>query len=273
MPKTIKKKTLTHNVGVGDIEEIQSIFSKVFEERRKAVLYAVGVIAMIGLLGGGLVIYNTNKAGKALLIEGQAIKAFYTAAASNQENQGSQEGENAYSNALKLFQEASDIKKTPVSLFYIAESYLKIGEKDKAIEAYQRFLSSYGKSTLASAVRARVAAIRMDDGDYAGALAEMESIKDDVVWSDTALRDMADIYNRMGKADEAKSSLNELISSFPGSPWVLEAKNIIGKEDETSELTKDEATNSAKPELASPESKTASPESKLAVPESKTVTP
>ncbi len=262
MPKTIKKKTLTHSVGVGDIGEIQSIFSKVFEERRKAVLYAVGVIAMIGLLGGGLIIYNTNKAGKALLIEGQAIKAFYTA----QENQSSQENENGYSNALKLFQEASDIKKTPISLFYIAESYLKIGEKNKAIEAYQRFLSSYGNSTLASAVRARVAAIRMDDGDYTGALAEMERIKDDVVWSDTALIDMADIYNRMGKADEAKSSLNELISSFPGSPWVLEARNIIGKEDENEGLTKGEATNSAGPELASPESKTALPESKTVTP-------
>ncbi len=258
MPKTIKKKVHNKPLDVSDIEEIQSIFSKVFEERRKAVLYAVGVIALIGVLGVGLTIRNTSKTDKASLLESQAIEAFYAAVSASDEE--SEENGDGYADALALFQKASDIKKSTISLFYIAESHLKTGEKDKAMEAYQRFISSYGNSTLTSAVRAKMAAIRMNDEDYTGALADIEGIRDDIVWSDTALIDIADIYERMGKADEAKRSLTELISSFPDSPWVLEAQNRIGKEAETSESTADEESNPADPEPAAPEQNTANPE-------------
>ncbi len=246
MPKTIKKKVRKKDVDVSDIEEIQSIFSKVFEERRKAVLYAVGLIAMIGIIGVGLTIYSTKQAEKALFLEGQAVESFYAAASASDEEEG-------YAKALELFQQANNIKKSETSLFYIAESYLKMGEQDKAIETYRKFINDYGRSTLASAVRAKIANIRMKNKDYTGALAEIENIKDDIIWSDTALIDIADIYDRMGKADEAKQALNELTTSFPDSPWVLEAKNRIGEEKEASESTSDETTNSAEPQSNSAE--------------------
>ncbi|MBI5143284.1 MAG: tetratricopeptide repeat protein [Nitrospirae bacterium] len=222
MTRVIKKHDEKHGE-VPDIEEIKSIFSQVYEDRKHAVLIALAAIGIVAVLGIGITYYRSSKAEKASNLESQALTAFY-----GSEKNAARTADD-YKKALGLFKDAAGSSETPVSLYYLGESQLKTGDKKQAMETFRRFISKFSGSTLASSVHIKMALMLAADGDSSGALKELELVKGDQIGADTALMETANIYDRMSKPDDAKKALRELVSSFPASPWLSEAKGRLGE--------------------------------------------
>lgn len=216
MPPIIKKRVEAPKESVPDIQEIQSMFSQVFDERRHAVLVALGVIALMAALGIGVTVYRSNKQEKSAGLESQALQAFYDEAATKD-----------YTKALSLFEEASAVKQTALASIYTAEANLKAGQTQKAVEGYQNYTSRYAGSILTPLARLRLALIDEEKGDSAKALSALESLKSDPVVGDTAAMEMARIYLKTSQKDKAETLLKEIESSSPKSVWADEAKRML----------------------------------------------
>lgn len=229
MTRVIKKHAEKHD-DVPDIEEIKSIFSQVYEDRKHAVLIALAAIGIVAVLGIGITYYRSSKAEKSSTLESQALTAFY-----GSEKNAARTADD-YKKALGLFKDAASAAETPVSLYYLGESQLKTGEKKQAMETFKKFISKFSGSTLASSVHIKMALMLAADGDNSGALKELELVKGEQIGADTALVETANIYDKMNKPEDAKKALRELVSSFPASPWLAEAKGRLGEAPKTATI-------------------------------------
>lgn len=224
MPKTIKKRVPKKSVEPPEIGEFQSIFLTIYQENRKAILSAVAVIVIVAAAGIGLAVNRSRQAEKASVLESQGIAELRKKA----EAEGGEPAD--MSKALEYFEQAAAAKKTPFSLFYAAETFLKLGDTENAIRKYREFLKKFGDSTLAGPVRTRIALILEKRGDTESALEELEKAGREELGGDTALSQMAEIYKRMEKPDQEREVLERLAAGNPNSPWTIEAKARVEME-------------------------------------------
>jgi len=235
MPKTIKKRVpKKRDPETPEIEEIQSLFSKVFEERRKAVLTALAAIALIALVGVGLTMFQHRRTLRAAAMEAEGIAAFEKAARAEGE-----EAEALYREAIGKLEAAARLHETPSTLFYLAESHLKLGETGEAEAGYRALLDGFDDAPIAAAVAARLARIREAAGKGDEAEAILKPAADAVVGGDTALMDLVGIYDATNRKEEAEGLLRELVTAFPGSPWAADARARIEEEASPAAPTKD----------------------------------
>jgi len=246
MPKVIKKRIPKTEIEVAEISEIQSIFSKVFEERRKAVLSAVGIIVAVAVVGTAWTLLRFNQTEKAAELEGTAITTYYAAETTPEE-----ERETAYRKALDGFSAAAAVSETPTTMFYLAESHLKLGETDEAIKAFGDFLDTFPNTPLAPAVAARLAQLHHAAKRTDDALGSLQPVKNAVVGGDTALSDMARILESEGRSEEALGLLKTIVASHPDSPWAAEARAKV-EPPETESATATEAAEGSGSSVGEP---------------------
>ncbi len=217
MAYTIKKKVKKTEAELPDIEEVRSLFSKVFEERRQAVLGALGVIAVIVVLGIAITVFRSGRIEDSTELENKALAAFYDpgALADN------------YAETLELFKKAEAVRSSALAQIYKAEAYLKSGQTDLAKETYSRFVTREPDAPLASAARLKLALIAVADGKTDEAVGEMESLAQDVMVGDTALYHLSVLYEGMGQNDKKLEVLKTLAAQFPKSPWAPEAIRFV----------------------------------------------
>ena len=137
------------------------------------------------------------------------------------------------SKALEYFEQAAAARETPFSLFYAAETFLKLGDTENAIRKYREFSKKFYDSTLAGPVRTRIAMIHEKGGDTESALEELEKAGREELGGDTALSQMAEIYKSMEKPDQEKELLKQLAAGNPNSPWTAEAKARVEMEEKS----------------------------------------
>ena len=217
MAYTIKKK-VKKAAGEGpDIEEVRSLFSKVFEERRQAVLGALGVIAVVAVLGIAITVFRSGRIKDSTELENKALAAFYDPAALTDN----------YAQTLELFKKAEAVRSSALAQIYTAEAYLKSGQTGLAKETYNRFVSRKPDAPLASAARLKLALMAGADGQKDVAVQELESLQKDVMVGDTALYHLSVLYDNMGQNDKKLEVLKTLAAQFPKSPWAPEAIRFV----------------------------------------------
>jgi len=213
MPYTIKKKVRKTQTPAADIEEVRNIFSQVFEEKRKGVLWAVGIIVAVAVLGMGVTGYRAHRLEKAVDLQNQALAAFYDTANPS----------DRYERALDLFQEAESIRPTTLSRVYTAETYLKSGQAKEAEAVYEKYLSGHADEPIASAVRLKVALLKVAEGNRDAAIQGLEALQQDTVVGDTALHELSVLYAEAGEEGKRMAALKTLVGQFPDSVWAPEA--------------------------------------------------
>jgi len=140
-----------------------------------------------------------------------------------------------YQKALELFKKASDTRKSPFSLFYIAACYYELGKQDEALKALKDFARTYADddkyAPLAYQKMALIYAKQGNINEAKKALDSISSMKGDV-YKDFALLEYGKLLEKEGKSDEAKKKYTELVQKFPNSPFKDEvAAKLSGKKE------------------------------------------
>lgn len=220
MPK-IKKKSKTL---MQPQDEIKSIAHNVFDsyqvyQKRFNVAIAVIVLAVAATLIYSFVGYGNEKKAS------QMLSVAYDAS-----NPGGGTPAN-YPLALQRFQ---DIVKQygrtvngAIAQFYVGNTYARMGQPEAALKEYGSFVRKYSSETFLLGLvyqRMGYAHLAMGKQDEAvKAFGQAEAI----TGTGLATLELARLYDRAGKNQEALKRYKEISDSLPSSAWAMEARKKL----------------------------------------------
>ena len=184
------------------------------------------LIAVIGIFW-----YSHSSQKKAKILENEAYESFYSSPQPTATNAVEQ-----YKKALDLFKKAYDTKKSPFSLFYIANSYYALGNYDDSLNTLQAFVKKYARDEkFLPLAYQKMALIYLKKGETEQAKKTLDSLynlRGDIL-KDFALMEYAKLLEKEGQLDEAQKKYQEIIKKYPSSPFIEEAKAKISDKPES----------------------------------------
>lgn len=225
MPKVIKKKA-PRKKAVKEDEVKSAAFQAldVIKKRQKQIIIAVGAIAAIVVLFIVLSLYSTSQYKKASTLQIDANNYYYGITdAEAPEEQRLQKAIDLYNRSLK-------IKATPLALFYLGNSYVKLGDYENAKKEYNRFIIDFsGDNLILPLIYQKLASVHFRSNENAEALEVLNKLStlQGGIFRDTALILEARYYDSIGDADKAMALYQEIVDTFETSPWAAEAASKI----------------------------------------------
>jgi len=225
MPKIIKKKA-PKKKAVQDDEVKSAAFHAfdVLKERQKEVIIGVAAISVIIIIFIILSIYSTSQYKKASALQIDANNYYY----------GITDAEapevQRLNKAIEIYNQSLKMKATPMALFYLGNSYFKLGDFENAKKEYNRFINEFsGDELILPLVYQKLvsAHFRTNENDKALDAVRKLSTLSKGVFRDTALILEARYYDSTGDADKAMALYKEIVDTFQTSPWSAEAASKI----------------------------------------------
>lgn len=144
--------------------------------------------------------------------------------------------EGDYQKAISMYQEIldkySNSRSTPVSMYYIGNSYLALGQADQAIAAYNKFIEEYDdQDTILPLVSLNLGYAYLNKRDYNNAISSFKqasALKGSLV-ADRAAYEAARTYEASGDKVSAIERYEYLVKTFPNSPWSQDASAKLNK--------------------------------------------
>jgi len=229
MPKAIKKVVPKKTAGAeAEIKDKLATLKYRMKERQKPVLrYGVGILVVIIAIVGFL-LYNHTLHKKARMFEYEAYKTYH-----NDYIRQPVSREEQYKKALDMFKKAYDIRRSPVSLFYIAGCYHRLGKYDDALKILRDFIQRYSdEDGLIPLVYHKMAMVYVKKGDLNEAMKTLDTLYNlgSNIYKDFVLMEYSRLLERAGKLEEAKKKYKELTDRFPDSPFSEEAEAKLKKD-------------------------------------------
>jgi TolA-binding protein len=201
---------------------------ELFYDHWRWITLGVGLLLVGGLIWGGIVWFQADQNKKARQIEYEAFTETSGVAVADQNRQAK------YQKAVELYQELltkyPKSSSAPFAQYQLANSYIELNQYDKAITAYQDFISRYaGNETLLPLVYLRLGYAHFIQGNTQAALADFDQvIKNPKAWNkDQATYESGRVYEKLSDKTAAIGKYNDLIKEFPKSPWGREAQNRL----------------------------------------------
>ncbi|MBT9537238.1 MAG: tetratricopeptide repeat protein, partial [Nitrospirae bacterium] len=130
MPKPIKKKIVKKTTSGTDASGTLSRLKKSAEERKRFLITALAAVVLSVIAIGGFFLYSNTQKNKAQKLEYEAYKIYY-----GLYQKQPVASEERYKKAAEIFKKAYDVRKSPVSLYYIANCYYELGEYEESLNA------------------------------------------------------------------------------------------------------------------------------------------
>ena len=130
MPKPIKKKIVKKASSGTDAGGTLSRLKKSAEERKRFLITALAAVVLSAVAIGGFFLYSNTQKNKAQKLEYEAYKIYY-----GLYQKQPVAGEERYKKAAETFKKAYDTRKSPVSLYYIANCYYELGKYEDSLNA------------------------------------------------------------------------------------------------------------------------------------------
>lgn len=232
MPKPIKKRVSKKTAATeADIKDKFASLKDTIKKRQKTALkYGAGILAIF-IAVAGFLLYSYTSQKKARIFEYEAYRVYY-----NENQIQSVNKEEQYKKALDIFKKAYDIRKSPISLFYIAACYYELDKYDDALKALKDFTQRYSKEErFIPLVYQKIAMVYIKKGNVNEAMKTLDTLynlKGDI-YKDFALMEYGRLLEKAGKLDEAKKKYKELTARFPNSPFSDEAKAKLSEKQES----------------------------------------
>jgi len=225
MPKVIKKKP-PKKKAVKEDEVKSAAFQAldVIKERQKAVIIGVALIAAIVILFIILSFYSTSRYKKASTLQIDANNFYYG------NTDADTPEEQRLKKAVDLYKQSLNIKATPLALFYLGNSYVRLGDHDSAKKEYNRFINDFsGDELILPLVYQKLASVHFKTNENDKALDAIKKLStlQGGIFRDTSLMLEARYYDSIGDTDKALAIQKEIVDTFPSSPWTAEAASKI----------------------------------------------
>lgn len=225
MPKVIKKR-VKKQISTEE-EDVKNIFNSAKNyaaESRKTLTPIVIAVVLVAVAAVVFFFYRSGLNNKAEALEYEAYKTYYglhqkvpvqtkTPAQSQQ--------------ALEAFKKAYETRKTPGSLFYMANCYYDMGQYEDALKSLKELNERFpDEERFVPLSYYKMAMINVKKSDKETAIKLLETIYNYRTGSfkDLALLETAKLLESMGKSEEAVRKYTELVKSFPDSPFAAEAQ-------------------------------------------------
>lgn len=183
------------------------------------------LLLLMGMGLWGLFWYEEQNASKAQELEREATLRLFTRPSTD-----SQKTANNLKEAIALYKRVlEEYPRTPTAplvQFSLGNAYLQSNEVDSAIEAYQRFTSTYASNTsLLGLVYQKLGYAFLLKKDLDQAAKAYSSILDlpGAMNRDYALFEVARLEENRSKPDEALKHYQELMKTYPNSPLTSES--------------------------------------------------
>ena len=192
---------------------------------RLPILVGVVLLILVGGAVGAVLWYDAQNASKAQDLERAATMQYLKRPANDPNTVQTNLKE-----AIRLYQQIVDeyprTPSAPLALFGLGNALIETNQVDSAIEAYKRFLSTYGSNmALASLVQQKLAYAYLSKGDHAQATAAYSAVLDNPgsLNRDQALFELARMEEGLSRREGALQRYQELIKTYPKSPFANEA--------------------------------------------------
>lgn len=227
MPKPIKKKVVKKTTPEIEVKGIISRLKENARKKKGVFMATIGTIVISAAVITGFFIYNNTLKNEAEKLEYEAYKIYYGLYQKQPITK-----EEQYKKAAYMFKKAYDTKKSPVSLFYIANCYYEMGKYEDALntlkELNQRFPDDERFVPLSYCKMAMVS-LKKGSNDEALKFLDILYKYKSGTYKDLSLMESGKILEAMGKAEDANKKYEELTKNFSGSPFIEEAEAKIGK--------------------------------------------
>ena len=228
MPRVIKKKIKKKNVGVETevVDRLSDIKDQLKEKQKTVLTYGV-VIAVAIVAAAGFFFYQYSEGEKARQLEYEAYKVYY-----NEFQKQPISPQARYQQALDLFQQAYNKKKSARLLLYVASANAELGKYDDALKGLDQLVKNYSadKDVLPLAYQ-KMADIQIKKGNKSEALKALDVLykSNSSIYKDLALIESARLLESDGKQEEALAKYKELADKFKDSPFLGEAQAKIAE--------------------------------------------
>lgn len=225
MPKPIKKKIVKKATSGTDASETLSRLKKSAEERKRFLITAVAAVVLSAIVIGGFFLYSNTQENKAQKLEYEAYKIYY-----GLYQKQPVASEERYKKATEIFKKAYDVRKSPVSLYYIANCYYELGKYEESLNALKNLNQKFpDDEKFVPLSYYKMAMISLKKGSAEEALKSLAVLYNykTGTYKDLSLIESGKTLEAQGNVEEAKKKYEELIKDFPQSPFAEEAKARI----------------------------------------------
>ena len=224
---TYRIKVPPRTLPVDEAHLVSSLEEKLYDlqKYRWALLTGMLLLILVGGIVGAVLWYDKDTAGKAQDLEREATLHYLTRPANDP-----RKVEINLKEAITLYQQVVDqyprTPSAPLALFGLGNALIENNQVDAAIEAYQRLLSNYGENTsLTSLAHQKIGYAYLLKGDQEQAGKSYAAILNNPSFlnRDQALFELARLDESQLRQDEALKRYQELIKTYPKSPFASEA--------------------------------------------------
>ena len=183
------------------------------------------LLLLMGMGLWGLFWYEEQNASKAQELEREATLRLFTRSSTDSQKTATNLKE-AIALYKRVLEEYPRTPTAPLVQFSLGNAYLQSNEVDSAIEAYQRFTSTYASNTsLLGLVYQKLGYAFLLKKDLDQAAKAYSSILDlpGAMNRDYALFEVARLEENRSKPDEALKHYQELMKTYPNSPLTSES--------------------------------------------------
>jgi outer membrane protein assembly factor BamD (BamD/ComL family) len=195
------------------------------QDYRRPLLVGLGVLLLASAVVGGVLYVDRQAVQKAQDLEREAVRFLTIPSADNP-----QKADHALKEAIARYRQIVDqyprTPTAPLALYHLGNMLVQTNDLSAAIEAYQRFLASYGSNpSFAGLVQQRLAYVYLLKGDRDQAMKALTSILEipGTLNRDQALFELARLEESQSRAEAAVARYQELIKTYPNSPFTSEA--------------------------------------------------
>jgi outer membrane protein assembly factor BamD (BamD/ComL family) len=195
------------------------------QEYRRPLLVGLAVLLLAAAAVGGVFWMDRQASQKAQALEREATNLFAARSTGDPKN-----ADSLLKQAIAKYREVVEqyprTASGPLAMFHLGNAQVQANDLAAAIETYQRFLLLYGGNpALAGLIQQRLAYSYLLKGDREQAAKAFAAIVESpgALLKDQALFELARLEESQSRPDGALAHYQELIKTYPNSPFTSEA--------------------------------------------------
>jgi outer membrane protein assembly factor BamD (BamD/ComL family) len=195
------------------------------QEYRRPLLVGLAVLLLAAAVIGGVFWMDRQASQKAQALEREATNLLAARATGDPKN-----ADQLLKQAIAKYREVVDqyprTASAPLSMFHLGNAHVQANDLAAAIDTYQRFLLQYGGNpALSGLVQQRLAYTYLLKGDRDQAAKTFARIVESpgALLKDQALFELARLEESQSRPEGALAHYQELIKTYPSSPFTSEA--------------------------------------------------
>ena len=195
------------------------------QDYRRPLLVGLGVLVFAAAVVAGVFYVDRQATEKAQNLEREATR-FLTAPSASDPQKADHALKEAIARYRQIVDEYPRTPGAPLSLYHLGNTLVQANELNAAVEAYQRFLTLYSSnSSMVGLVQQRLAYVHLHKGDRDQAVKALTGILETpgTLNRDQALFELARLEETQSRPDGALAHYQELIKTYPNSPFTSEA--------------------------------------------------